>query len=173
MVIYMYYLNNFFIYSFLGYILELIVSKINNKKVGSGMLYGPWTPVYGIGAILVLITSKFIFNTFNFNKYLEIIIFVITMMIILTILEWIGGILIEKIFHVVFWDYTDFKFNIGKYIALEVSFIWGIGSLLILCVIQPIINKFIFLIPTYITYILIILFLIDMIIIFSKKKVHK
>lgn len=173
MVIYMYYLNNFFIYSFLGYILELIMSKINGKKVGSGMLYGPWTPVYGIGAVLVLITSKFIFNTFNFNKYLEIIIIVITMMIILTILEWIGGILIEKIFHVVFWDYTEFKFNIGKYIALEVSFIWGIGSLLILYVIQPIINKFIYLIPTYITYILIILFVIDMIIIFSKKKVHK
>lgn len=173
MVIYMYYLNNFFIYSFLGYILELIVSKINNKKVGSGMLYGPWTPVYGIGAILVLITSKFIFNTFDFNKYLEIIILVITMMIILTILEWIGGVLIEKIFHVVFWDYTEFKFNIGKYIALEVSFIWGVGTLLILYVIQPIINKFIYLIPTYITYILIILFLIDMIIIFSKKKVHK
>lgn len=173
MVIYMYYLNVFFTYSFLGYILELIMSKINGKKVGSGMLYGPWTPVYGIGSVLVLITSKFIFNTFNFNKYLELIIFVITMMIILTVLEWIGGILIEKIFHVVFWDYTEFKFNIGKYIALEVSFIWGMGSLLILYVIQPIINKFIYSIPNYITFVLTILFIIDLIVIFTKKKVHK
>lgn len=173
MVIYMYYLNVFFTYSFLGYILELIMSKINGKKVGSGMLYGPWTPVYGIGSVLVLITSKFIFYTFNFNKYFEIIIFVITMMILLTILEWIGGILIEKIFHVVFWDYTEFKFNIGKYIALEVSFIWGMGSLLILYVIQPIINKFIYSIPNYITFVLTILFIIDLIVIFTKKKVHK
>ncbi len=173
MVSYMYYINNFFIYSILGYLLELIINKINGKKVGSGMLYGPWTPVYGLGSILVLIFSKFIFNLLNFNKFIEIIIVVIIMMIILTFLEWIGGVLIEKIFHVVFWDYTEFKFNIGKYIALEVSFIWGIGSLLIIYVIQPIIDKFIYLIPSFITYILIILFLIDLIVVFSKNKVHK
>ena len=173
MVIYMYYLNNFFIYSFLGYILELIVSKMNGKKIGSGMLYGPWTPIYGLGAVLVLVISKFIFNLFDFNKFLEIIIVSITMMIVLTFLEWIGGILIEKIFHVVFWDYRKFKFNIGKYVALEVSLIWAIGSLLIIYIIQPIINKFIYLIPNYITYILIVLFIIDMIVIFSRKKVHK
>ena len=137
------------------------------------MLYGPFTPIYGIGALLILVISKFIFNILNLNKVLEVIIIVLSLTIILTVLEWIGGILIEKIFHVTFWDYSNFKFHIGKYIALEVSFIWALGSLLVIYVLQPLINKFIFSIPSYVTYILIIIFTIDLVVTFSSKKVHK
>ena len=137
------------------------------------MLYGPFTPIYGIGALLILVISKFIFNILNLNKVLEVIIIVLSLTIILTVLEWIGGVLIEKIFHVTFWDYSNFKFHIGKYVALEVSFIWALGSLLVIYVLQPLINKFIFFIPNYVTYILIIIFTIDLIITFSSKKVHK
>ena len=137
------------------------------------MLYGPFTPIYGIGALLILVISKFIFNILNLNKVLEVIIIVLSLTIILTVLEWIGGILIEKIFHVTFWDYSNFKFHIGKYVALEVSFIWALGSLLVIYVLQPLINKFIFSIPSYVTYILIIIFTIDLVVTFSSKKVHK
>ena len=137
------------------------------------MLYGPFTPIYGIGALLILVISKFIFNILNLNKVLEVIIIVLSLTIILTVLEWIGGILIEKIFHVTFWNYTNFKFHIGKYVALEVSFIWALGSLLVIYVLQPLINKFIFSIPSYVTYILIIIFTIDLVVTFSSKKVHK
>ena len=137
------------------------------------MLYGPFTPIYGIGALLILVISKFIFNILNLNKVLEVIIIVLSLTIILTVLEWIGGVLIEKIFHVTFWDYSNFKFHIGKYIALEVSFIWALGSLLVIYVLQPLIDKFIFSIPSYVTYILIIIFTIDLVVTFSSKKVHK
>ena len=83
------------------------------------------------------------------------------------------GILIEKIFHVVFWDYTKLKFNFGKYISLETSLCWMIGSILVIYVLQPLIVKFIFYIPNYISFILIFLMIIDFIIIFVKKKPHK
>lgn len=169
----MYYLNCFFIYSFIGFIYENIIEFVRGKKLGSGMLYGPFTPIYGIGALLILVISKFIFNILNLNKVLEVIIIVLSLTIILTVLEWIGGILIEKIFHVTFWDYSNFKFHIGKYVALEVSFIWALGSLLVIYVLQPLINKFIFSIPSYVTYILIIIFTIDLVVTFSSKKVHK
>lgn len=169
----MYYLNCFFIYSFIGFIYENIIEFVRGKKTGSGMLYGPFTPIYGIGALLILVISKFIFNILNLNKVLEVIIIVLSLTIILTVLEWIGGILIEKIFHVTFWNYSNFKFHIGKYVALEVSFIWALGSLLVIYVLQPLINKFIFSIPSYVTYILIIILTIDLVVTFSSKKVHK
>lgn len=169
----MYYLNCFFIYSFIGFLYENIIEFIKGKEIGSGMLYGPFTPIYGIGALLILVISRFIFNMLNLNKILEIIIIVSSLTIILTFLEWLGGTLIEKIFHVTFWNYSNLKFHIGKYIALEVSLIWAFASILVLYIIQPFINKFIFFIPSYVTYVLIAIFTIDLIVTFSSKKVHK
>lgn len=169
----MYYINCFFIYSFLGFLIENIISIIKKEKIGSGILYGPWTPIYGVGSILILFIYKFIFNMLKLKKIFEILIVLLVISIILTFLEWVSGVLIEKIFHVTFWDYREFKFNIGKYIALEVSLIWAAGSLLIIYVIQPIISKFIYLIPNYITYLLVLFIIIDIVIVFTKKKTHK
>lgn len=169
----MYYLNCFFIYSFIGFLYENIINYIKHKKFGSGMLYGPWTPIYGLGAVLILIISKFLFNILNLNKYLEILIILIILIIILTILELIGGILIEKIFHVTFWDYSNFKFHIGKYIALEISFIWGCASIILIYILNPTLSNFINLVPNFITYILLILIIIDFILTFYSKKVHR
>lgn len=169
----MYYINSFFIYSFFGYIYECIYNKIKNNENGSGILYGPYTPIYGIGSVIILLVSKYIFSLLKLPKILEILIMLISITIILTFLEWLGGTLIEKIFKVTFWNYRRFKYNIGKYIALEVSIIWVLGALLIIYVIQPFLDKFIYLIPNYITYLLILGMLIDFTIVFVKKKVHK
>ena len=58
MVINMYLLNCFFIYSILGFIIEGLFTLIVSGKFSSGILYGPWTPVYGFGAILTIVISK-------------------------------------------------------------------------------------------------------------------
>lgn len=169
----MYYINSFFIYSFFGYIYECIYNKLKNNENGSGILYGPYTPIYGVGGVIILLVSKFIFNVLKLPKILEILIMLISITIILTFIEWLGGILIENIFKVTFWNYRRFKYNIGKYISLEVSSVWTFGTLLIIYVIQPLLDKFIYLIPHYITYLLILGMLIDFTIVFVKKKVHK
>ena len=158
---YMYYINVFFIYSILGFIFECIVNLIEHHKIGSGILYGPWTPIYGIGGVLILLISRRLFKILKLNKFLEVVITLIVIAIILTAIEYLGGHLIEKIFHTTFWDYRRFKFNIGKYICLEVTGIWIIGSLIVIYFIQPLLDKFILLIPKYITYIFIILMFID------------
>lgn len=169
----MYYINCFFIYSILGFLLEALISLIRGNGIKSGILYGPWTPVYGIGCVLILWISDFIFDILKVEKWIEVLIVMFMMMIILTFIEWLGGILIEKFFHVTFWDYRKLKFNIGKYIALEISLIWGIGSLLVIYIFKPIFDEFIKFIPSYVTYILIILMLVDYVIIITKKKTHK
>lgn len=59
------------------------------------------------------------------------------------------------------WNYINHKFNIGRYTSLEISLIWGLSSILVIYFIKPLIDKFINKIPKIITYILIVLFIID------------
>lgn len=151
----MYYINYFFIFSILGHLIEII---LNNK---SGILFGWWTPVYGIGTIIILAIHKYI-DKFKLSKILKPIVLFLSCSIILSIIEAIGGYLIEYLFHTTFWDYSNYKLNIGKYAALEMSLIWGLGSILVIYFIKPLIDKIIGKIPQYLTYILIILFMLDL-----------
>lgn len=160
----MYLLNCFFIYSILGYILEITFALIMGYKPESGILYGPWTPIYGIASIIILIISKKCFNTMHLPRWLETIITIIILTIILTLLELIAGNLIELIFGFSFWDYTNRPCHIGKYICLPFSLIWGVLSVIFIYILHPIMNKIIKKIPKKITIILTILFILDLII---------
>lgn len=162
MVINMYLLNCFFIYSILGFIVEGMFTLIISGHFSSGILYGPWTPIYGFGAILTIIISRKIFKKMHQNKFIETLITFIILMIILTIIEWLGGILIENLFHETLWNYKDYKYNIGKYISLEMSLIWGIIGVFVIYFIKPIVDKLENKTPKFITMILIVLFIIDL-----------
>ena len=166
----MYYINVFFVYSVFGFLFEGIISFFRKKKFSSGILYGPWTPIYGIGANIIIFSSNFIFKNLYFVKWREVCIVFFFVMFLLTFIEWLGGIIIEKFFHVVFWNYEDFSFHIGKYIALEISLLWGFLSLIFIYVIHPFFNQYIKMIPSYITYVLIFLIFLDYIFTFIKYK---
>lgn len=153
----MYYLYYFFIYSIIGYLIETFIL---NKE--SGILLGPWAPIYGLGAIIILLIYKYI-NKKPLNKVTKYILLFLSCFFILTILELIGGYLIELIFNTTFWDYSNYKFNIGKYISLEVSLTWGICSIILIHFLKPITDKFIKIIPTLLIYSLIIIFITDII----------
>lgn len=158
-----YYLNYFFIFSIFGHILETAIFKIFNWNLESGFLYGYWTPVYGIGVVLILLISKNIFEKVKLNKFVEVIIFLIVIAAVLTFTEFVGGNLLELLFHKEFWNYSDHKYHFGKYIALDISCIWMICSLLFLYLIRPWMDKIINKIPKFITNLFIILFVIDLV----------
>ncbi len=166
----MYYVNSFFVYSILGYFFETIVSKITGNRFESGIMYGPITPIYGIGVVIILIVSKYLFINLHMPRWFETLVVFFSLIIILTLMEFIGGILIEKLFGIVFWDYSHLKWNIGKYISLEISLVWGFLSIFLIYVIKPLLDKFVVKIPTFITYSLIIIFIVDMIFTFIKYK---
>ena len=168
-----YYINIFFIFSMFGYIMECIFNFICKEKPGSGILSLPWTPIYGFGSVLIELVHNFIQKKIYILGYQKAFLLSISMMIILTLIELIGGIFIEKVFHKTFWDYRKFRFNIGKYISLEVSLIWAFSSVILSYVVIPFLKPYILTIPEYITTTFIILFILDNINMYLTGKVNK
>lgn len=157
----MYYLNCFFVYSILGYFLETIVAFLTHTNFKSGILNGWWTPVYGIGAVTILFVSNYLFKNLHMNRVLESIIVFFVIAIVLSTIEVLGGVLIEKMFGISFWNYNSHKYHIGKYISLEMTITWGVASIVFIYIIHPLLNGLIKKIPTWITILLIILFIMD------------
>ena len=157
----MYYLNCVFIYSILGHLLETIVALITRTNFKSGILIGFWTPVYGIGAVTILFVSEYLFKNLHMHRFWETIVMFFVVGIVLSTLEALGGVLIEKIFGIVFWDYSNQKFHIGHYISLEMTLVWGVASVIFVYVIHPLLKGLIKKIPAWVTIILILLFLFD------------
>jgi len=133
----MYYFKWFFLLSFIGHFLESFVYESGK----SGILFGPWTPIYGIGSVIIVYIYNTLSKKINLNKYQKGILIFLIGALLLSLIELIGGYAIEYIFHITFWDYSHLKFHIGKYTALEMSFIWGLSSVLLIYFIKPIIDK--------------------------------
>lgn len=158
----MYYVNIFFIFSFIGFLFENVLNIFTNDNFNSGILYGPWTFIYGIGVLLMVIVYKFL-QQYHLKKWKEVVLFYIIITIVMTLVEFSGGMLIETIFHRTYWDYTNMRFNYGKYICLEVSLAWGLLSTFITYLVLPFINKIEKKIPWFVSVGLIILFIVDII----------
>lgn len=166
----MYYLNCFFIYSILGHLIETIVAIITKTNFKSGFLYGWWTPVYGFGAITILFISNYLFKNLHMDRIVETIIMFFVVAVVLSFLEALGGVVLEKIFNTSFWSYNSHIYHIGKYISVEMSLVWGIASVLFVYIINPIIDPLIKRIPNWITILLLILFIGDNIITLITKR---
>ena len=165
----MYYLNYFFLYSLIGHLLESTLYIITNSNGKSGYLIGPWTPIYGIGIIVILIIYNLIEKYVKTKKIYKIIITFIASVLFLSLIEFLGGTLIEFFFHYTCWDYSNFRFNIGKYISLETALIWGILAVIFVLFFKKISDKIALKIPKYITYSLVLIFIIDNVLTIMKK----
>lgn len=107
----------FFAYSFLGWVLETIVSDIKNRKlVNRGLVNSPLCVIYGSAAVAISV---------GLQELNGISLFVISA-VIATVIEWIGGHLIENMYHERWWDYSDIKGNLDGYICIPMSVFWGI-----------------------------------------------
>lgn len=160
--------TSFIVYSFLGWILEDIYKTILDKKItNSGFLYGPFCPIYGLGAIIAILTLEMLRN-----KYL--LLFIIST-IEFSLLEYIIAIILEKIFKVKYWDYTSYKYNFQGRICLKNSMFWGILGLVFIQLINPIMQMLIMKVSLNIKAIFIIIFAFYLIIdiIFTMKKIKK
>lgn len=159
----MYYLNSFLLYSFLGFVMESTLYK-NTKLKKSGVLNGPVTLVYGVGGIALILINKYIISKIHTSTIIKIIISFFIYAVLLTLVELVCGHLCNIIFDVDMWNYTSKKYNIGKYICLELVPIWGLLGVLVTYVLKPFFDKVIKLIPKEATYLLTFILVLDFII---------
>jgi len=160
----MYYINCFWVYSIIGFILETISYSIFKWSGESGILYGPWTPLYGFGSVIIILTTKYIFKNFRKNKYIKLILVFLFNFFLLSFIELIGGLLIEKLFSLTWWDYSNHSYHIGKYVALDMSLIWGLSAIVLIYLIKPIMDKLISKIPNFISITILLIIITDFII---------
>ena len=153
-------INIFLIYSILGNIFERVVMHISHTSYISGFMGTIFTPLYGIAILVILFIHKKVDIK---NIFLRLLIELFIFSIVLSLLELLGGIMIEKIFNKIYWNYDNMKYNIGKYISLETGLFWGIMSLVVIYMIHPIINKLIKYIPRIITIGVSIIFIVNFI----------
>lgn len=136
----------------------------NTRLKPSGVLNGPVTLVYGIGGIVLILVNKYIIDKIKTNKILKIIISFFIYAVLLTLVEFICGNLCNIIFDVDMWNYSNKKYNIGKYICLEYIPIWGLLGIFITYVAKSFFDKVIKLIPKQVIYLFYLILVLDFII---------
>ena len=156
----MYLINLFLFYSIFGNLFERVCMYFVERSYVSGFMGSIFTPIYGFGMLLIsFIHDKIKIN----NKIIKIIVEFFVFAVLLSLLELTGGFLIEKVFNKVYWNYDNYKYNIGIYISLETAIMWGILSVLILYLVHPLFNKIQKYIPKVITILVSIIFIVNLV----------
>lgn len=119
----------FYVYSLLGWIWEsAYVSICKCKLVNRGFLKGPFLPIYGSGAVCILVVTLPVRG--------NIPAMILVGMAAATVLEYVTGAVMEKLFHVRYWDYTGNFLNVNGYICLKSTLCWGAMTVLVVDVFQ-------------------------------------
>ncbi len=140
----------FLIYSFLGWCVEVTYAAVADGILSNrGFLNGPVCPIYGFGMLILLIFLAPIQE--------NLLLLFLGGVIIPSLLELVGGWALYKLYHTRWWDYSDFPFNFGGYICLMFSLLWGIGTVLIIRVVHPLIARLVAAFPTSVGWVLMVI----------------
>ena len=130
----------FFLYVMIGWVYESTVESLYHRKfINRGSLKGPYIPIYGVGACVILLVAL----PFKDNGFLVFF----SGLVCCTILEYFTGWLMETLFKKQFWDYSMLKLTYKNRISLLSSLVWGVMSLLMVYVIFPFMNWLCFAVP--------------------------
>ena len=127
-------------YSFLGWIAEVSYVLVRERSLQNrGFLTGPFVPIYGFGAIaLILLVLPYINNPF---------LVLLASVAITSTLEFFTHLVLDAVFHIKLWDYSDRRFNLHGRICLENSLLFGTLGLLLIYVLHPAIVRMLMAIP--------------------------
>ena len=130
----------FFLYSFCGWCWEVFLYLVKERRfVNRGFLFGPILPIYGFGAVGILLTCVPVEG----NMALVALVGTIAA----SLLEYVTGFLMETIFHVRYWDYSERPLNLNGYICALSAATWAVFSVFIVSVVNPFVKTYIYMIP--------------------------
>lgn len=131
----------FYFYCFFGWCFESAYVSIRNKRlVNRGFMRGPFLPLYGTGAVMMLVVSM------PFQDHL--ILTYLAGCVGATVLEYVTGVTMEALFKVRYWDYSNQKFNFQGQICLSSTLAWGGLTILMTRVIHKPVEQFVLEIPS-------------------------
>ena len=157
----------FFLYGCIGWCVEVVYAAVKEHKlVNRGFLCGPICPIYGIGMV-GLVYSVQLIPLPDSGSMSAVSIFFIGM-VLTTAIELVGGWVLYKLYHIRWWDYSKMKYNLGGYICPQFSLLWGLGSVLMIKVVHPLLargsNPMPFRVMLILDIVLLIIFVVDVIV---------
>jgi uncharacterized membrane protein len=127
-------------YSMIGWLYESLLCSVQARKpVNRGFLTGPFCPIYGVGAMLVLLLLGAERNVFALF---------FSGMVICTAVEYVTSFGLEKLFHARWWDYSGHRFNINGRVCLLGAVVFGAMAVLLILFLNPAATSLIDTIPT-------------------------
>ena len=130
----------FYFYCFFGWCFESTYVSLKKRHfVNRGFMRGPFLPLYGTGAIMMLVVSM----PFQDNLVLTYLAGCVGA----TVLEYVTGVVMEALFKVRYWDYSNKKFNFQGHICLGSSLAWGGLTILMTAVIHKPVEKLVLMMP--------------------------
>ncbi len=141
----------FYVYCFLGWCMESSSVSLKEKPphwINRGFLRGPFLPLYGSGAIMMLVVSA------PFQHHL--VLTYAAGCVGATVLEYITGVTMEALFKVRYWDYSDVPFNFQGHICLGTTLSWGLLTILMTRVIHMPVENLLYSIPAGVLPVLVV-----------------
>lgn len=131
----------FYFYCFFGWCFESSYVSIRMKKwTNRGFMRGPFLPLYGSGAIMMLVVSMPFQDSIPLTY--------LAGCVGATLLEYVTGVIMEALFKVRYWDYSHEKFNFQGHICLKSTLAWGGLTILMTGVVHRYVEYVVFLIPS-------------------------
>lgn len=126
-----YYVLLFFLVSLFGWLWEVALYLVREHKfVNRGIMIGPWLPIYGAGAL-------FLYFVLNRWKKKPLLVFAVSS-ILCSVLEYVSGYFLEKMWGVKWWDYSEMFMNLDGRICLMSCLMFGVGGIFLIFFLIPI-----------------------------------
>jgi hypothetical protein len=142
----------FFLFSFIGWVWECGLAFIESGSfINRGTLYGPWIPIYGFGGLAIVV----VLNRLSARPLLCFC----AAVVLCGLIEYLAATLIWDLYHIKYWDYSGFFFNIQGRVCLEGLLAFGVLGMVGLYVLAPVADEMLLRIPLRIRRVLCVVLL--------------